>query len=475
MSNGPWDPTRDGETQALTGAPPLGEVSVSNVIGIEEGKTKRQRKAPAQGDAPDKPDKRAPAEVFSDIATMMRRSKSSAPPILANYQFPERFRTVSVDGGVRKQIVEECDEGVCRTVPMQRVVDCIVGYTSRTVLQVPGFRLDHTASEHCAKYWRAQTRPELEPPAPYLFKSEPGLCYRRIPFDLTPGETPMFDEFFSRMTNADAVRMWVGSLFRPASDRQQYVWLYGAGGDGKGALARTLIKTLASSALTLSSAPKSNNKHWAVPFVGKRLVVFTDFTDTKTLMTGDMRSLTGGDRLYVDPKGKDGYEFDPVCKLLFLSNNLPRMSSMRADLRRIIFAEMLKGADKLDPTYEHRLWHEVPAFLAACVALYDAACPGGGEVPLSEEALEVTRMLGSALDEEFEAFFAEHFNRMATGYVLPAALQAKLDLRWRYARDTKLAFVEWLSKTKGVRKGSVESDKKGYRGITAKEPWNEHR
>lgn len=454
--------------------PPPDETNETNVVDL---KIRRGRAAKPAAQMTAEDEKKA--VIYRHIAAVVERESFPSP--IAGTPFGPRFVAVKRRGSVHKVILEVDEStGICMEVPITRVAEAILCYSMRDVFHVPGYELTPNDATQASGTWIAIAR-VIEMPRQLRFASDPGLCFSRVSFDPVPGPTPIFDELFSRMSNALAVKAWIGSLFIDESYLQQFVWIKGRGGDGKGSLCRVLKRIFQDSCLVKQSVPDSKaDKHWAVPFFGKRLVCFSDCTEPRAPMSREIRGLTGGDPLWADRKGKDGFDFDSVCKVLFAANCYPQLSGLPADDRRTILACMGVRDSPLipDARYEERLWLEAPAFIAECLAVYQRLCPSHGEIAQTEDGLQLRELVSSQGHEEFEAFFDEHFN-LVTGtnvarehQVTPNELQRRLSMRWGTTRAPKLAFVQWMADAKGVHKRREKNGTKvswHYAGITAKE------
>ena len=141
----------------------------------------------------------------------------------------------------------------------------ILTYTKDYFFHDENFHLTAEEALSAARYWIMESKPLLEEPVAVREKSNPGLCFHRLSFDFheeaTLENTLLFAEFLSRTSNHEALCAFIGSLFVPKSDRQQYVYLYGSGGDGKGSLTRLLAKVLGKSYETVF-ADNAENRFW---------------------------------------------------------------------------------------------------------------------------------------------------------------------------------------------------------------------
>lgn len=216
------------------------------------------------------------------------------------------------------------------------------------------------------------------------------LCFHRIPFIMDANmETPVTDEMMSRTSNSEALMKWIGSLFCDESDRSQYVWIYGEGGNGKGCLGRLLWRTFGS-AFKSDSIPKRTDKFWSYGLLNKRIVMFpeSESYQSKFPSSGFFKSLTGGDAIRVEPKGKNSYSTFLDCKFMFLSNHAPMLKESIADKRRTIPCHM-EVTTNYSPTFEEDLWKEAPGFFGKCLKMYLEMDVIGGQrfIPITQESI----------------------------------------------------------------------------------------
>lgn len=349
------------------------------------------------------------AELFGHVANRINGFDNGLP------EFPHRFDVVELERGVR-EVLEHIEPaaGVVAYVSEEAVVNAILSYSVVELDQYGNlFKWTHSDAVNCMRFWRAITPPIAEPPA-VRWKDEPGLTFSRLPWTFSPGETgdrtPLFNELLGRISNAPALVEFIGSLFDPKADRQQYCWLYGSGQNGKGCLSRFLERVFGRSYRAMQP-PAQHETHWTAGLLGARLVVFPDCNQYGFPATGTFKMLTGGDAIPINPKHKPAFSAKLNAKYMFLSNERPKLSSETADLRRAIYCELMPISDAADPTYEARLWEEGGAFLSACIELYRAACPLGGQIKTDRAELDEIVALAEedhqALAEKVFAFSPE--------------------------------------------------------------------
>lgn len=342
------------------------------------------------------------SDVYKAITEQLRGDPDNKSLLGA---FPHKFHILKDKNGIH-QYVRELDEQVICRISQQFVVDGVAQYYEKNIsLHAADFGPDDFIKT--VKFWASTTKGLAESDiVPLKFKSEPGLTWHRLPFDLVSGPHPVWDEFFERITNPLAVMAYVGSLFDPNADRQQYLWMFGQGGDGKGAFARFLTKVLSQAADWFEVPDKSGDKFWSAGFIGKRLAIFGDCSNFSFPSTGKFKSLTGGDYIRTERKYQEAYAAQLITKFFFFSNDKPLLSSKKADLRRVIYSEAKPIKGDVIPNYEDLLWQEGPAFLHSCIELYKSMCPHGGPIPNSKDQLEAVVAFA---EDHYQAIWENHF------------------------------------------------------------------
>jgi hypothetical protein len=328
------------------------------------------------------PKKNALVDLNLTIINSMHGVKGLKTP-----DFPRRFHVLTDDQGSRVPI-EELDGQVCKYVKEMEVSNAILSYCHRVLGGVGPAAIDYGDAVKCMQMWRGLTEPlDRDSIKPVVQKSTDSKCWHRLPWDLPrePGETPTFDELFSRMKENQAPLMaWIGSLFIPEADRQQYVWMYGDGQNGKGRLVNFLARCMGPSyGSEVPPAKHGDSRFWTAGLMGKRLIAFPDCTMYSFPTQGIFKSLTGGDKQRIERKGCDSFSADLDCKFIFLSNTEPTLTGSTADRRRVIFISMapIEAAPIPQAKYDGMLWDEGPDFLAKCIAEYRRLSPDHGAIP----------------------------------------------------------------------------------------------
>lgn len=357
------------------------EVNVPSIAQNSKRKTRRKTKKSDEDDLP------LVLRQRHIVAALMAQSGPLKP-------FPECFRVYRKEAGEELgdlQIVEvNRSTFVCQKTSLAAVARTIANRLEGQ----KGYCLTDSQIDATAKLW-LKLVPISEPPVPYLFKGESGifkdekikLCFRRVPWDPDSAvDCPTWRKIFPRtMINYRCFMAYIGSMFFDDSYNQQFLVIKGEGGDGKGSLIRFLEKVMGNNSVrVITRTPTDDNKHGGSYFAGgKRIVAFADLRRPSFLHSDLVMAASGGDTMYIDPKGSEGYCIRPNIKMLAMVNcplSIPKQRSFR---RRYIPAEMpfKDSLDmKLNKEMEEQLWGEGPGFLGEAIATYREMCPDNNEM-----------------------------------------------------------------------------------------------
>ena len=307
------------------------------------------------------------------------------------------------------------------------------------------------------------------------------LAFARVPFEFDQGKCPLHDELLSRTTNANALELFIGSLFRNDSNNGQYVWLYGDGGNGKSSLAKELEYTLGRS-YGAEFAPSKDNKFWTHGLMQRRLVVFAEMEQAQSDFpsSGLFKSITGGESIKVEGKGTPSYTTRLDAKYMFISNSPPAVKDSDSDRRRAIYCEIEPINGKPDPLYDMKLQAESPKFMYRCLIKYlsHAAQNGPGPLPVDEDSLDkISATYVDLMQSVFDEFFIYTFdvtktaaeNDFVTASELTSALLSHKMVRKNYQID---AFKAYLRKKYSIEYKQLRikngARTRGYLGMKLK-------
>lgn len=406
------------------------------------------------------------------------------------HEFEHQFHVVQDVKGIRV-IIEEDKGKVCRYIDDEKVTNAILAYCHKYLPMNKDAKLTYEEARSCTKFWKGLTPPiNIEEIKPIAEKDEDVRCWHRLNFNLpaVKEETPTFDEMFSRITNAKALKAFIGSIFTPEADRQNYVWLYGQGQNGKSRLVN-FLHAMTGPAFSSQQPPgKYGDKFWLSGFLGTRLAVFPDCDDADFVRSGQFKMLTGDDPARIEEKGKPIYTAKLNCRIMISSNDTPNITSQKSDVRRTIFCEMGPLTQDFIPQkqYDDLLLAEASSFLRDCLDTYKELCPHHNPIPVEGQGLQD---IIDANEEPFQIFLDKHFVvqkellKDEKGNTMPARDQWNLSgskLHELITEDKgfdfrkRAAFINYLKVKHKIERKSVKLEDgrvtKAYIGIRERNP-----
>lgn len=288
-------------------------------------------------------------------------------------------------------------------------------------------------------------------PEPFTFKGDSRLCFKHFDWEPTEGPYSAWEEFLSRLTDAEAFMAYVWSCFEPRSKSRQFVWLRGEGQDGKSCVLRTIQHVFGPAAAGIGNTHlKNQNQFLFSAIYGKRVVVYSDCKNAKFGMTEFVRNCTSGDAVQVEFKGKTGFSWNMYVKLFVASNPKPEYTSQASDLSRVIYIEVAESKSKDDPTWAARLEEELPAFLFACRETYNRCCPHHGDIKLSDRTKELLGQAAIAFEERYHDIFERNFKHRPGAEAAASVVSERLREAGLNNNDIS-DFKAWMDRTYGVK------------------------
>lgn len=320
------------------------------------------------------------------------------------------------------------------------------------------------------KSWMYATDTDVHTSIPAVaFPDTNHYTYKRLSFQPKKGATPLFDRIMNNVNNSEAMMAFIWSLLEPKSYKQQVVWWYGLGGDGKGSVSRVLQRVFGKAYIgTSSQDQKSNPSFFTSNLVGKRIAIFSDENNGRLLMTGWFKQLTGDDVIGINPKGDKGYSTKLDLKIMVFSNRPPEFDNTKAHMRRIIYCTPKDTLSyEVDPKFEEKLCNEIPAILYKCREKYNELAVDHGPIECDmEDAVEV----GKIKDHTKFEFLRHNFETGKNCFILREDLQ-NFVLKSLEFDDSYNDFKQFLSANNLIKEKKVMVDgirKNVYYGIRLK-------
>lgn len=156
----------------------------------------------------------------------------------------------------------------------------------------------------------------------------------------TEAKCPAILEFLHDILDEDGVQFvieWLAYCCLPYTDPDKILFLYGKGGNGKSALLNLFKQFLGLENTTAMSLHDIEKREFSrAHLYGKLANICGDIDNRVIANTGIIKSLTGGEEIYAEFKGVDGFNFRSFAKLMFSANELPMsMDKTEGYFRRI--------------------------------------------------------------------------------------------------------------------------------------------
>ncbi|KGR90169.1 hypothetical protein CD30_13030 [Ureibacillus massiliensis 4400831 = CIP 108448 = CCUG 49529] len=119
----------------------------------------------------------------------------------------------------------------------------------------------------------------------------------------------------------------IGYFLTPTTEYEKIFLFTGTGSNGKSVLINTIEAMLGKSNISkvkLQDLEGDRSRFKIAELYGKVLNCFTDIPNNMLTSTGNLKVIASGEGLNAEKKGKDPFDFEPFCKLLFSANELPK-------------------------------------------------------------------------------------------------------------------------------------------------------
>jgi putative DNA primase/helicase len=187
------------------------------------------------------------------------------------------------------------------------------------------------------------------------------------------------------------LKMWFGYCLIPDSSQHKFVWMVGAGGNGKSVLLTILTKLVGESNVSHAHIERLDDKNVRAELQAKLVNISSEMSAGATLADGYIKAIVAGDMVEAERKYQPSFSFKPYVKLIAATNNLPRLFDLTDGFfRRAIilsFNRQFTGKD-IDVSLEAKLTAELAGILAWSVAgLKELRENGAFNIPSSSSEL----------------------------------------------------------------------------------------
>jgi P4 family phage/plasmid primase-like protien len=224
-----------------------------------------------------------------------------------------------------------------------------------------------------------------------------------------------FMRYLREATGDDAeligfLQRYVGYCLTGLTREQQFAFVFGPGGSGKGTFLTTVTEILGDYAATADMATftaSHGDRHTTdlAMLVGARLVTASETEAGKRWHEQRIKNVTGGDKITARFMRQDNFTYTPQFKLLIIGNHQPELRDVGRAMRRRLHMVPFEIIPKVtDGRLAEKIRAEYPAILAwmieGCLAWQrDGLMPPARVLAATEEYFEGEDALGAWLSE----------------------------------------------------------------------------
>lgn len=186
----------------------------------------------------------------------------------------------------------------------------------------------------------------------------------QIPVNWNPeGACPITDKFLKSVIPEDATEIIyeiIGYALYSGTPLRKAVLLLGPGGNGKSVLLRLIDALLGSENVSHVSLQLLSENQFARASLVSKLANICGDLDARSIRHSDIfKQVTGGDRIFAEYKGRDGFSFTSIALLIFSANEAPASSDQtKAWFDRWLIVPMerrFEGTADADPHISSKL------------------------------------------------------------------------------------------------------------------------
>ena len=147
----------------------------------------------------------------------------------------------------------------------------------------------------------------------------------------------------------------VGYTFYRRNEIGKFFILTGEKNNGKSTFLDMIVTLLGANNTAALDLKELSERFKTAELFGKLANIGDDIGDEFVANTGVLKKLVTGDRMNVERKGQNPFDFNNYSKLLFSANNIPRMGKGKdsaALLRRIVIIPFDAKFSKSDPDFQ---------------------------------------------------------------------------------------------------------------------------
>jgi putative DNA primase/helicase len=210
-----------------------------------------------------------------------------------------------------------------------------------------------------------------------------------------------------KLTKIQFLQEWFGYCLLPDVSQHKFLWLVGAGGNGKSVLLSILTALVGAGNVSHAYMERLDKAYVRAELEGKLINISSEMSAEATISDGYFKAIVAGDVLEAERKFKPPFSFRPYVRLIGATNHLPRLLDLSDGFFRravvLTFNRQFTGSE-IDPALEGKLLGELAGILTwAMQGLQQLRARGCFEVPASS----ISALARYRVDSDPMAVFAE--------------------------------------------------------------------
>ena len=134
------------------------------------------------------------------------------------------------------------------------------------------------------------------------------------------------------------LQRWCGYTLTGYNREHKFLFLLGSGGNGKGTFRDVLAAVMGEYYRGLPTdaifGRYPQHRQWMARLEGARCASVSEPSPEDRWRVGDLKDLTGGGKVTANFMRQDSIDFEPICKLVVLANDAPKLGSVDEAIRR---------------------------------------------------------------------------------------------------------------------------------------------
>jgi P4 family phage/plasmid primase-like protien len=180
----------------------------------------------------------------------------------------------------------------------------------------------------------------------------------------------MFKYDDDRETRIQFILEWFGYCLVPSVKQHKFLWLVGAGGNGKSILLNTLATLLGKDNVSYAMLERMGRPSVRAELQGKLCNISAEMSADATLADGYLKAIVAGDSIEAERKFQPPFSYQPYCRIVAATNMLPRLrDTTDGFFRRAIILELTRTFKdiEMDKDLQQKILGELDGILVLAV------------------------------------------------------------------------------------------------------------